>query len=144
MLWDVVKGKTYNGQAAGPRAKPNFPDYGMRYPNMLTGIAPVPLTFQSLVDLLRGDVEQGIAPLHNPLLILDSLGAQFLGTGANSLPINSEIAQEVADGNLRHAKALESLRRKQDRIESDKKMSPELKELRAQRIQDKLDALRGL
>lgn len=144
MLMDIVAGKTYDNQAAGPLSKPNFPDYNMRYVNMFKGIAPVPLSIQSFAELLRGDTEQGIAPLTNPLLILESLGNQFLGTGASSLPINKELAEQVADGYTRNAERLEKLTRQQRDIMSDKKMSPELKEARAQRLQNRIDALRGL
>lgn len=144
MMTDLLAGKTYRGQAAGPLAKANSPDYAWRYPNLVSSIAPVPLGFQSIVDLLRGDTEQGIAPLRNPLFLLEAVGAQIVGTGASSLPVNAELAQEVAEGYTRNAEELETLNNRLQGILSDRKMSPELKELRAQRVQDKIDRLRGL
>jgi hypothetical protein len=144
MMTDLLAGKTYRGQAAGPRAKANSPDYAWRYPNLVSSIAPVPLSFQSIADMLRGDTEQGIAPLRNPLFILEAVGAQIIGTGASSLPVNSELAREVDEGYTRNAEKLKTLNNRLQGILSDRKMSPELKELRAQRVQDKIDRLRGL
>ena len=144
MMTDLVAGKTYRGQAAGPRAKANFPDYAWRYPNLVSSIAPVPLGFQSIVDLLRGDTEQGIAPLRNPLHLLEAVGAQIIGTGASNLPVNSELAQEVDDDYTRNAEELETLKNRLDGVLSDRKMSPEMKEFKAERLQDKIDQLRGL
>ena len=144
MTVDLLAGKTYSGQAAGPRAKANFPDYAWRYPNLTSSIAPVPLSIQSLADMLRGDTEQGIAPLRNPLHLLEAFGAQFVGTGASSLPVNPELAQEVDEGYTRNAEEMRTLKNRLQGVLSDRKMSPEMKELKAGRIQDKLDRLRGL
>ena len=144
MMVDLLAGKTYSGQAAGPLAKANFPDYAWRYPNLTSSIAPVPLSIQSLADMLRGDTEQGIAPLRNPLHLLEAFGAQFVGTGASSLPVSSELAQEVGEGYTRNAEEMRTLKNRLQGVLSDRKMSPEMKELKAGRIQDKLDRLRGL
>ena len=144
MTVDLLAGKTYSGQAAGPRAKAHFPDYAWRYPNLTSSIAPVPLSIQSLADMLRGDTEQGIAPLRNPLHLLEAFGAQFVGTGASSLPVNPELAQEVDEGYTRNAEEMRTLKNRLQGVLSDRKMSPEMKELKAGRIQDKLDRLRGL
>jgi len=144
MTVDLLAGKTYSGQAAGPRAKANFPDYAWRYPNLTSSIAPVPLSIQSLADMLRGDTEQGIAPLRNPLHLLEAFGAQFVGTGASSLPVDPELAQEVDEGYTRNAEEMRTLKNRLQGVLSDRKMSPEMKELKAGRIQDKLDRLRGL
>ena len=144
MTVDLLAGKTYSGQAAGPLAKANFPDYAWRYPNLTSSIAPVPLSIQSLADMLRGDTEQGIAPLRNPLHLLEAFGAQFVGTGASSLPVNPELAQEVDEGYTRNAEEMRTLKNRLQGVLSDRKMSPEMKELKGGRIQDKLDRLRGL
>jgi hypothetical protein len=69
---------------------------------------------------------------------------EMLGMLARSLPINAELAQQVAEGYTKNAEELESLKRKQRDIMNDRKMSPEMKEIKARRIQDKLDRLRGL
>jgi hypothetical protein len=50
----------------------------------------------------------------------------------------------VDEGYTRNAEELKTLNNRLDGVLSDRKMSPELKELRAQRIQDKIDQLRGL
>ena len=143
MVADVAFGKTYGGQAAGPFARPNQPGYDTRYLNMLDSVVPAPLLAQTAVDLLRGDKEQGVEPLRNPLIFTLAMSGEMLGVLASSLPVNSELSQEVAAGYTRNAEKLEKLKRKQQDILRDKKMSPELKEIRSERIQTQIDAVRG-
>ena len=143
MVADVAFGKTYGGQAAGPFARPNQPGYDMRYLNMLDSVVPAPLLAQTAADLLRGDKDQGVEPLRNPLVFTLAMSGEMLGVLASSLPVNSELSQEVAAGYTRNAEKLEKLKRKQQDILRDKKMSPELKEIRSGRIQTQIDAVRG-
>ena len=91
-----------------------------------------------------GDPDQGIEPVRNPFLFVNWMSLELLGMLARSLPINAELAQQVAEGYTKNAEELESLKRKQRDIMNDRKMSPEMKELKAGRIQDKLDRLRGM
>ena len=91
-----------------------------------------------------GDPDQGIDPVHNPFLFVSWMTMESLGMLARSLPINAELAQQVAEGYTEKAEELESLKRRQRDIMNDREMSPEMKELEAGRIQDKLDRLRGL
>jgi len=144
MFIDLARGKNYEGQAAGPRAQPHQPGYDRRYLNLLRSIAPVPLSLQTAGELYMGDPDQGIEPVRNPFLFVSWMSMEMLGMLARSLPINAELAQQVAEGYTKNAEELESLKRKQRDIMNDRKMSPEMKELKARRIQDKLDRLRGL
>ena len=144
MFLDAARGKNYEGQAAGPRAQPHQPGYDRRYLNLLRSIAPVPLSLQTAGELYMGDPDQGIDPVHNPFLFVNWMTMESLGMLARSLPINAELAQQVAEGYTKKAEELESLKRKQRDIMNDRKMSPEMKELKAGRIQDKLDRLRGM
>ena len=144
MFIDLARGKNYEGQAAGPRAQPHQPGYDRRYLNLLRSIAPVPLSLQTAGELYMGDPDQGIEPVRNPFLFVSWMSMEMLGMLARSLPINAELAQQVAEGYTKNAEELESLKRKQRDIMNDRKMSPEMKEIKARRIQDKLDRLRGL
>ena len=144
MFIDLARGKNYEGQAAGPRAQPHQPGYDRRYLNLLRSIAPVPLSLQTAGELYMGDPDQGIEPVRNPFLFVNWMSMELLGMLARSLPINAELAQQVAEGYTKNAEELESLKRKQRDIMNDRKMSPEMKELEAGRIQDKLDRLRGM
>ena len=140
---DILTGETYNRQAAGPRATSDQPGYSSRYRNILGDIMPIPLTAQTVASLIKGDAEQGIEPMRNPLVLLPTIGLEMLGVLSSSLPVNSQLAQEVEAGYTRNAKKLEKLEREQKDILRDKKMSPDLKEIRAGLIQTKIDAVRG-